>query len=202
MKKQKQRNRIHRPIPMHESQRHIREAIASQGFAIRQVLATESAPAFAYTVGLHIPGSQKPELLISGLRPETRVAWLFAVGFRIQGPPPLHTCRQLAQAQGIPLQALRFPAGGLLPQPGKRYTQWDVHELPTLFAELAPEHYETHLGQALAFHGTSQFPCLQLIWPDTQGIFPWGEGFEERFRPRQELLFDVPRFVSSLSTQQ
>jgi hypothetical protein len=189
----------HRHVPMRVLQTHIRATIALQGFALCHVLASEHQPAFSYTVGLHRPGTRRPELLISGLKTETRVAWLCEIGFRIQGPPPLHTCQYVAQIQGVPLQALRFPAGGLVLQPGKRYFQWDAHGLPTLFAELGPEHYETHLGQALVFHQARQFPCLQLIWPDSQGIFPWEPAFEARFHQQQELLFDVPRFVSSLS---
>ena len=155
-------------------QEHIHASIALQGFALCHVLGTECQPAFSYTVGLHTPGTQKPELLISGLKPEARVAWLLDPGFRIQGPPPLSTRQRIAQAQGVSLQALQFPAGGMVFQPGKRSSQWAAYGLPTLFAELAPEHYETHLGQALVFHRTKQFPCLQLIWPDSQ--FPPATG--------------------------
>src|SRR5690242_1760705 len=104
------KNYIH--VPMSLLQQHIRESIRLQGFAIRHVLASPQEPAFSYTVGLHRPGSRRPEIVISGLSPQTRVDWLLDIGFRIQGPPPLATCRQMARAQGVRLQDLRFPAGG------------------------------------------------------------------------------------------
>jgi hypothetical protein len=191
----------HIHVPMNELQKQIREAIALQGFAIRHVLATEQEPAFSYTVGLHTPGTQKPEILISGLQMATRVAWLLDIGFQIQGPPPLQTRQRMAHLQGVPLDALGFPSGGTIFQPGKRYLL-GANGLPTCFAELAPEHYDTHLGQAQVFYRADRFPCLQFIWTDTQGIFPWEASFEERFRDKQRLLFDLPRFLSLAKAQE
>lgn len=179
-------------LPPSIQQQQIRESIAFQGFALQHVLASEKEPAFSYTIGLHTPGSQRPELFISGLRVETRVAWLLDLGFRLQGPPPLATRQQLARARGISLHALTFPAGGAVFEPGKRYPDFSHTGLPACFAAVAPEQYETHLGQALVFHGSASFPVLQLIWPDTQGRFPWEEGFEQRFVGKQRLLCDPP----------
>ena len=180
-------------IPQHEQQRQIREGIALQGFALRHVLASESEPAFSYTVGLHTPGSTTPELLISGLKIETRVAWLLDLGFRIQGPPKLSARQQMARAHGVPLRSLVFPSGGEVFVPGKRYCNLAGAGLPTLFATVAPEHYDAHLGQAIVFHRTSAFPVLQVVWPDTCGSFPWEDLFEQRFQGRQRLLFEPSR---------
>lgn len=187
--------RVHTHVPMHKLQEQIREAIALQGFAIRHVLASEREPAFSYTVGLHTPGSQKPEVVISGLKTEIRVAWLLDIGFRIQGPPPLETRQQMAQAQGVSLEALVFPPGGAVFQPGKRYYDLAMHDLPTVFAEVGPEGIESHLGQAVVFHHTQTFPVLQLVWSDPHGFFPWEEAFDPRFRSKQQLLFDPQRLL-------
>ncbi len=185
----------HRYLTQEEQQTHIRESIAWQGFALQHVLASAREPAFSYTVGLHTPGSQKPEIIMSGLKTETRVAWLLDIGFRIQGPPPLVTRQQIAQAQGAPLDTLVFPSGGAVFQPGVRDDDLAGYGLPTVFAEVDAEAYETHLGQAVAFHRSSAFPVLQLVWPDPHGFFPWEAAFDSRWRTQQQLLFDPQRLL-------
>jgi hypothetical protein len=187
----------HIHVPMAVLQQQIRESIALQGFALRHVLASKQEPAFSYTVGLHRPGSRRPEIVISGLAVQTRVAWLLEIGFRIQGPPPLETCRQMARAQGVRLRDLHFPPGGCVFMPGKRYLDLAANGLPTCFAEVAQEHYATHFGQAQVFHGEHRFPVLQLVWSDPNGVFPWEDAFEQRWRDKQTLLFDPATFSLS-----
>lgn len=35
------------------------------------------------------------------------------------------------------------------------------------------QHYAEHLGWSRWFYGHDDFPCLQLVWPDERGNFPW-----------------------------
>ena len=182
--------RRHRHLTLHEQQRLISESIAWQGFALCHVLASAHEPAYSYTVGLARPDAQRPELVISGLATELRVAWLLDLGFRMQGPPPLATRRRIAQDLGLARDALRFPPGGEVFEPGKRYLDLAAHGVPTCFARLDPACYHTHLGQAVVFHGSCAFPVLQVIWPDPRGFFPWEASFDRRFAGMQRLLFD------------
>ena len=46
-------------------------------------------------------------------------------------------------------------------------------------------HYAEYLGWSRWFYGGDEFPCLQLVWPDKAGRFPWDDGFEERFKGLQ-----------------
>jgi hypothetical protein len=176
-------------------QKEIREGIALQGFAVRNVMASRTEPEWTYTVGLHVPGSTRPELFMSGLSLETRVQWMLSLGFLIQGPPPLAAQRQMALAQGVPVEALVFPPGGQVFQPGVRYPDLAGSGLPTCFGEVEQRQYEAYFGQALVFHKTAAFPVLQVVWPDTQGHFPFEAGFERRFQGKQRLLFDPERFL-------
>lgn len=185
----------HHCVSLQELQAQIRAGIALQGFALRHVLASEHEPAFSYTVGLSAPGSSRPEILISGLSVEARATWLLEIGFQIQGPPPLATRRQMARVQGVALDALTFPPGGAAFHPGKRYGDLAESGLPLCFGEITPEYYETHLGQAIAFHRTTAFPVLQLIWSDPRGAFPWEKAYEARMRKAQRLLCDPQRFL-------
>lgn len=183
----------HIHVSQHEQQGQIREGIALQGFALQHVLASAEEPAFSYTVGLAAPGTARPELVISGLHTVTRVAWLLDIGFRMQGPPPPETRQRLARLQGrVPV----FPAGGERFVPGKRYRDLADQGLPTCFAEVARAYYETHLGQAIAFHGGTAFPVLQVIWPDPHGFFPWEPSFDQHWQPRQRLLCHLPTLLS------
>jgi Domain of unknown function (DUF4262) len=184
----------HRHFTMNELLQQIREGIALQGFAIRHVLPSSSWPAYTYTVGLHQAGTSVPELVISGLSTETRVAWMLELGFQIKGPPPLATQQQMEKALA-PGQTLAFPPGGRVFQPGVIYRDLADNGLPACFGVVLPQSYEASFGQALAFHGTSAFPVLQMIWSDTRGTFPWEPSFEQRFQGQQQLLCDPSRFL-------
>jgi hypothetical protein len=185
----------HRHVSMDQLQREIQEGIALQGFAIRHVISPATEPEFTYTVGLHLPGSTRPELFMSGLSRETRVEWMLHLGFLIQGPPPLATQQQMARAQGVPLEKLAFPKGGQVFQPGVRYPDLAGNGLPSCFGEVEQRYYEAYFGQAMVFHGTQAFPVLQVVWPDTQGRFPFEQHFERRFQHMQRVLFDPQRYL-------
>ena len=51
---------------------------------------------------------------------------------------------------------------------------------------IAKGHYAEHLGWSRWFYRGDEFPCLHLIWPDRDGLFPWETGFadgEESVQP-------------------
>jgi hypothetical protein len=159
----------HRHVSMAALQKEIQEGIALQGFAIRHVVSPDE-PEFTYTVGLHLPGSTRPELFMSGLSRETRVQWMIHLGFLIQGAPPLETLQRMAVARRVPVESLTFPVGGQVFQPGVRYPDLAGNGLTTCFGEVDKRYYEDYFGQALVFHKTAAFPVLQVVWSDTQGI--------------------------------
>jgi Domain of unknown function (DUF4262) len=185
----------HRHFSMEQLQEQISDGIAFQGFAIRHVVRLRDESEFTYTVGLHKPGSQIPEIFISGLSRPTRVHWALHVGFLIQGAPSLQTRERMARRQGVSVEALVFPPGGMVFRPGVRYLDLAGNGLPTCFGEVDQRHYEDFFGQAIVFHETQAFPVLQLVWSDTQGAFPWDARFERHFEGRQRLLFDPHRYL-------
>ena len=192
----------HHHFSMDQLQEQIREGIALQGFAIRHVVRLRNEPEFTYTVGLHKPGSDIPELFLSALSRQTRIDWMLHLGFLIQGPPPLRTRQQMALAQGVPLEALAFPPGGRRFQPGVRYHDLAANDLPSCFCEVEQQYYEDYFGQAIVFHGTETFPVLQLVWSDTRGHFPFEPHFERRFKGKQRLLFDPQRYLPLKEAQE
>lgn len=49
--------------------------------------------------------------------------------------------------------------------------------------------YRDVLGYAIWFHGGSEFPALQIFWPDKRHRFPWDPAFEPNLMDSQPLLF-------------
>lgn len=185
----------HRHLSMAALQREIEEGIALQGFAIRHVVPLDGEPEFTYTVGLHAKGGSRPELFMSGLSRLTRVQWMLHLGFLLQGPPPADALLRLAHARRVAVEALAFPAGGRVFQPGVRYLDLSDTGLPTCFGEVERQHYEAYFGQAIVFHWTADFPVLQVVWPDPQGYLPWDHPAEPTYQHRQRLLFDPQRLL-------
>jgi len=56
---------------------------------------------------------------------------------------------------------------------------------PAYLFPVSRHRYREHLGWSLWFYGGDDFPCLQLVWPDRDGRFPWEGGFDEAFRSSQ-----------------
>ncbi len=68
---------------------------------------------------------------------------------------------------------------------GKKYADGDVSSDILLngnvcFVEVPLQLYDKYLGTAIWFYRKSPrpFPCLQLVWPDRDGRFPWETGFD------------------------
>jgi hypothetical protein len=53
--------------------------------------------------------------------------------------------------------------------------------LPAFVFPVAKQHYADHLGWSRWFYGSDDFPCLQIVWPDREGVFPWEDGFDQAF---------------------
>jgi len=58
--------------------------------------------------------------------------------------------------------------------------------------------YPWFLGTAMAFYGGTDFPVLQLFWPDREGTFPWERGFSAELHPFQPFLFETTATLANL----
>jgi len=62
----------------------------------------------------------------------------------------------------------------------------DIFEgFDALLLPVEKHHYREYLLSTRWFYGGEDFPCLQLIWPDDQGLFPWQSGANENFANSQ-----------------
>ena len=142
------------------------QAIAEHGCLVMGIFPTEASELqvpFAYSIGLPITFPGAAELLIIGLDPDTSQQMINTIV--------------------------------ALMKEGKRFSDGDeasgiIQRLPLAFRTVARRHYDAYMGKAIEYHDGSNWPLLQVIWPDTKGRFPWQAGFEERFREKQPLLFE------------
>lgn len=132
------------------------------GWHIVAIAADDEGPGFAFTVGLYLRTLQ-PEVLIMGVPQDPSMRVLNSIG--------------------------EFLIGGGVLSEGQRYPKF-VDRCDVVFRRVAIKHYRDYLGYARWFYRSLQgdFPVVQCIWPDLQGIFPWEDGYTERFRVLQRDL--------------
>ncbi len=113
----------------------------------------EGKPGFCYSIGFWRMASI-PEILITGLPVDV-------------GHGVLRCIHEMAAEGFVP--PVGVPVSGLL-------TGHDC-----LFFPITPQAYREYPLSANWFYGNKDYPCLQLVWPDLAGVFPWQSGFADRF---------------------
>lgn len=85
-----------------------------------------------------------------------------------------------------------------------------LEDLNIRFLDVDKEYYSNYLGYARWFYTkNSDFPTLQLIWPDKQSNYPWDKDFNTNWKFKQPLLdrntdfkFYEERTLGVFTTQQ
>ncbi len=138
--------------------RRLRDRINRKQWTVLQVLPDCSGPVFYYTVGLTARGL--PELVLFGLDSTTGQKALENIAAMLVG-------------------GMR-PADGLLLHDVLR-------NVPVALREISDIKTQTHMRYASEF-----FPegvrGMQVIWPDTAGVFPWQAHFDRSMAGYQRLL--------------
>jgi len=118
---------------------------------------------FSYSVGLYANYGH-PEIVILGLPSATAMGLINMVRDRA--------------ASGAPVEDGTM-ADGL------------ARGYPVAFVSVEQEHFVDRFGFANWFYRAlpaGEFPVLQLVWPDRQGLFPWHAAFDPGLRPVQPVL--------------
>jgi len=136
------------------------ETLEQWGWFVIKVGASDSEPAFAYSMGLY-ETFHHPEIILFGL--------------------DLGTMHQL-----INDAAKRIQEGETFDE-GHRYDD-PLAGYQCEFRKVNPSHYDGLLNYAIWYYKSSPFPAVQLVWPDFAGLFPWENGFDERYRKDQPTL--------------
>lgn len=130
--------------------------VRQYGWHCTTVAADEIGPGFAYTTGTWVTLGV-PELIVFSL--DDRAHDVLTV---------IYTDLE---------QGRRFETGTPVSDVLNGY---DVFLMP-----VALSHYPHFLGWSEWFYGPTDFPCLQLVWPDRNGFFPWQAEAAHAYRDLQ-----------------
>lgn len=143
-----------------EAEKKCLDDIEKYGCHAIHVLAEGDLPPFSYSVGVERT-TQCPEVIIIGLR------------------------RGLAQFM-INEYCARARAGEAFCA-GQR-AEGFLEGFDCEFREVSTSHYQAYVGWNMWLYGGPKFRLLQLVYPSTQGVWPWAEDGEVAFRAWQPLL--------------
>jgi Domain of unknown function (DUF4262) len=137
--------------------------IREHGWFRTNVFADEERPGFSYTTGFWLT-TGFPEIIVFSLKTET--------------------------AHSILWDLFREVHSGKIPAIGRAVSDIFGNTNAALIP-CAKKHYRDYLGWSRWFYAGDEFDCLQLVWPDKAGIFPWQPNFDEDFRNAQPDLTEA-----------
>lgn len=145
------------PDAFDEAERNFVAGIGTHGWMQTQALDEDDAPGFCFTTGFQASIGH-PELICFKIDRQVanEMFWL------------LYRCAQ----NGKPVPRGVRTAGVL---PGDEAYLFPV----------ARRHYAAYLGWSRWFYRGDHFGCLQIVWPDEAGVFPWEDGFDPQFANAQ-----------------
>ncbi|MFN3649349.1 MAG: DUF4262 domain-containing protein [Armatimonadota bacterium] len=133
--------------------------VAEYGWHTIGIEEDEEGPPFAYSVGF-VRTLGHPEVLVAGLEPHLGHDILSTIAAEVR-------------------EGQQF-------EPEREYEEI-LDGFLCAFKRVDPQFYARFLGCGLRYY-QREFPCLQCVWPDKLGRFPWNEGAPPWFRLRQPLL--------------
>jgi hypothetical protein len=141
------------PAELDEHEQNFVEKIRTYGWFGMHVGGDEAGPRFSYTTGFWLKFAF-PEIIVFGLRREV--------------------------AQDTFWYMYRELEAGKLFEIGIRESNI-FQNVPAVLLPVSAQHYRAHLGWSRWFYGHDEFQCLQLVYPDVNGQFPW-EGVPDSVR--------------------
>ena len=149
----------------HAAERKALDNIDTYGLHILSVAEAAALPPFSYSIGIGQSLGQ-PELIVVGLRHEVAQA-------------AINACYA------------QMKSGGAI-EPGMRLTGLLAGDYECLILPVSPSHYREYMGWAWWLYGGPDFRAYQIVFPSTEGVFPWDAQASEWFRNWQPLLGDIP----------
>ena len=134
--------------------------IAEYGCHVLQILAEGDLPPFSYTVGIE-RASSAPELVVIGLK------------------QPL--------AHFVVNEYNRRVRAGEQFSPGQ-FASGFVEGFDCQFREVHRSHYHEYFGWDIWLYGGNEFRVLQLVYPTTDGVWPWDTEASKWFVAWQPVL--------------
>ena len=137
--------------------------VARIGWHHVHVQADKGEPPSAFSLGFYA-NYGLPEVIVFGLPAKTAQQLLNIVAIRIAGEK----------------------------KPYETYKAYDnvAEGMKIAFIPVARRHYPAYFGYAGWFYQSinTDFPAIQMVWPDKQGRLPWEAGYDRSFSKFQPLL--------------
>lgn len=140
-----------------EHARNFADKVTQHGWMRTTVVEDEEGPGFSYTTGFW-KAVGFPEIIAFSLPVDTvhNIFW--------------DMYRSLSEG-------MRYPVG--VPVEGI------IKNLPVMFLPMAEKSYADYVGWNSWFYCDEAFPCLQMVWPDRSGLFPWEPDFDPKIHAMQ-----------------
>jgi hypothetical protein len=140
------------------------ENIEEFGCHVLHVMAEDELPPFSYSVGI-TKSSGQPEAVVIGLK-----------------QPMAHFV--------INEYNSRVRAGEIF-EPGKTYDDF-LEGFPVVVESVDRKFYRDYFGWNLWLYKGEDFAVLQIVYPSTDGVWPWDAEASEWFRKWQPVLTSTP----------
>ena len=145
------------PSKLDEDERKFVSNIREHGWFGTAVFGDEEGPGFSYTTGFWLK-LNFPEIMTFALKREVAHATFWDI------------YRTLEKGEHL---AIGEPIAGI-------FENSDAALLP-----VSKRHYKDHLGWSRWFYCGDDFACVQLVWTDRDGYFPWQRGYAAEFASAQ-----------------
>ncbi len=146
-------------------ERDVLQRLELTGWFVNIIAEDERGPGFAYSFGLY-ERFQHPEIILFGLGGKVMHELINEIGEAVK--------RGHRYGEGDETSDLL--AGGY----------------PCRFKQVNPRWYPETLTWTSWFYRSTDFPALQLFWPDKQNRFPWEKGVTDSFKAAQPDLSQPP----------
>ena len=145
---------------MDEADRQVLENIKRFGCQVMHIAAEDDLPPFAYSVGIQQTTSA-PEVVVIGLKQPMAHFVVNEYNNRVRNGERFVT--------------------------GQRYAGF-VGGFDVLVSDVDKSHYEEYFGVDLWLYEGPNFDVVQLIYPNTSGVWPWQPEANDGFRAWQPIL--------------
>jgi len=146
------------------------EDIEKYGCHILNVLEDSEHPNFSYSIGIE-KRFNKPEMVIVGLKRELAQSIIN------------NYCSRIKEGED-------FVAG-------KYYSDF-LEGFEVCLIEVAQKHYEEYFGWGKWLYKNNDFKVLQLIYPTTDGIWPWDNSASESYLWWQRILNEEGKLENAI----
>ncbi|WP_407154982.1 DUF4262 domain-containing protein [Bradyrhizobium sp. STM 3557] len=133
------------PEKLDRHEQNVVAKIREHGWFAHHIGADKEGPGFCYTTGFWLK-FRHPELIVFSLQAQTAHDTFW------------HIYRELEAGRRVVVGA----------QTGEIFKN-----APAVLLPVAQRHYRNYLGWSRWFYGNDNFECVQLLYPDSDGRFPW-----------------------------